>query len=97
MVIDIGGGGIAVTVVPTAAELVIGSTLPECRLSLPDGDPIELTLEVRNITRQTQRNGTELLRVGLRFADMPRTAEARIQRYIFNTERERNAKERGGL
>ena len=96
-VIDIGGGGIAVMVAPTAAELVIGGTLPECRLSLPDGDPIELTLEVRNITRQTQRNGTEQLRVGLRFADLPRNAEARIQRYIFNTERERNAKERGGL
>lgn len=96
-VIDIGGGGIAVTVAPSAAELVIGGKLPECQLSLPDGDPFELTLEVRNITHQTQRNGTELLRVGLRFAELPRTAEKRIQRYIFNTERELNAKERGGL
>ena len=80
-----------------AIEHITHEGQPAVRLSLPDGDPIELTLEVRNITRQTQRNGTELLRVGLRFADMPRTAEARIQRYIFNTERERNAKERGGL
>ena len=67
---------------------MIGSTLPDCRLNLPDGDPIELTLEVRNITRQTQRNGIETLRIGLRFAELPRTAETRIQRYIFNTERE---------
>ncbi len=96
-VIDIGGGGIAVMLSPTAAELVIGSTLPDCRLSLPDGEPIDLTLEVRNITRQTNRSGIEQLRVGLRFADLPRAAETRIQRYIFNTERERNAKERGGL
>ena len=96
-VIDIGGGGVAVTLTPDAAELVIGSTLPECRLRLPDGDPIELSLEVRNITRQTQRNGVETLRVGMRYAALPRTAEARIQRYIFNTERELNAKERGGL
>ncbi len=96
-VIDIGAGGIAVMMAPDAAELVIGGKLPECRLTLPDGEPIELTLEVRNITRQTQRNGTELLRVGMRFAALPRNAEARIQRYIFNTERERNAKERGGL
>ena len=96
-VIDIGGGGIAVTVAPTAAELVIGSTLPECRLSLPDGDPIALALDVRIFTRQTQRNGLEQLRIGLRFAALPPNAETRIQRYIFNTERELNAKERGGL
>jgi c-di-GMP-binding flagellar brake protein YcgR len=96
-VIDIGGGGVAVMVAPTSAELVIGGMLPGCRLSLPDGDPIDLTMEVCNITRQTQRNGTELLRVGLHFAELPRTAETRIQRYIFNTERELNAKERGGL
>lgn len=96
-VIDIGAGGIAVMMAPEAAELVIGGTLPACLLSLPDGDPIELTLEVRNITRQTQRNGLEQLRVGLRFAALPPNAETRIQRYIFNTERELNAKERGGL
>ena len=96
-VIDIGAGGVAVMLAPGAGELVIGGKLPGCRLSLPEGDPIELTLEVRNISRQTQRNGTELLRVGLRFVGLPGNAENRIQRYIFNTERERNAKERGGL
>jgi c-di-GMP-binding flagellar brake protein YcgR len=96
-VIDIGGGGIAITMAPNAAELVIGGELPACRLNLPDGEPIELKLEVRNISRQIQRNGVETLRVGLRFAALPRTAEARVQRYIFNTERELNAKERGGL
>ena len=58
---------------------------------------IELDLEVRNLNRQTQRNGTEQLRVGLRFAALPRTADTRIQRYIFKTERELNAKARGGI
>ncbi|HRP65237.1 MAG TPA: flagellar brake protein, partial [Thauera sp.] len=48
-------------------------------------------------TPQPQRNGTELLRLGLQFMDLPGNAEARIQRYIFNTERERNAKEKGGI
>lgn len=96
-VIDIGAGGIAVMMAPDAAELVIGGTLADCRLNLPEADPIELSLEVRNITRQTQRNGAEMLRVGMRFSSLPRNAETRIQRYIFNTERERNAKERGGV
>jgi len=71
-VIDIGAGGVAVMLAPGAGELVIGGKLPGCRLSLPEGDPIELTLEVRNISRQTQRNGTELLRVGLRFVGRAR-------------------------
>ncbi|MDX9884885.1 flagellar brake protein [Thauera sp.] len=96
-VVDISGGGIGIMMAPDAAELVIGAELPGCTLRLPDGEPIDLTLEVRNITRLTQRNGVEMLRVGLRFAELPRAADARIQRYIFNTERELNAKERGGL
>ena len=96
-VIDIGAGGVAVVVPAGAAEFVIGGVLPACRLALPDGDPIELELEVRNLNRQTQRNGTEQLRVGLRFAALPRTADTRIQRYIFKTERELNAKARGGI
>lgn len=96
-VIDIGGGGIAVNLPTSAAELVIGSVLKECRLALPDSEPFELDLEVRNLSRQTQRNGTEQLRVGLRFAALPRPAETRIQRYIFHTERALNAKARGDL
>ena len=96
-VIDIGAGGVAVVVPAGAAEFVIGGVLPACRLDLPEGDPIELNLEVRNLNRQTQRNGTEQLRVGLRFAALPRTADTRIQRYIFKTERELNAKARGGI
>lgn len=96
-VIDIGAGGIAVLLPAGTAEFVIGGVLPGCRLALPDGEPIELDLEVRNINRQTQRNGTEQLRVGLRFAALPRTADTRIQRYIFKTERELNAKARGGI
>lgn len=96
-VIDISAGGIATVVPPGVAEFVIGDKLEDCCLRLPDTDPLTLTLEVRNITPQPQRNGTELLRLGLQFVDLPGNAEARIQRYIFNTERERNAKEKGGI
>lgn len=96
-VIDIGGGGIAVHMPAAAAEVVVGGVLEGCRLALPDGDPIDLDLEVRNINRQTQRNGAVQLRVGLRYATLPRITETRIQRYIFHTERALNAKARGGL
>ncbi len=96
-VIDISAGGVAVHLAPEAAEFVIGATIDDCTLALPDIEPMALKLEVRNITRHTQRSGTEALRIGFRFTDLPRSADAKIQRYIFNTERERNARERGGI
>lgn len=96
-VIDIGAGGIAVLVPATVAEFVIGSVLEGCLLTLPDGEAIGVDLEVRNINHRTQRSGSEQLRVGLRFAALPRATETHIQRYILRTERDLNAKARGGL
>jgi flagellar brake protein len=96
-VLDISAGGVAVHAPPNLADFVIGSTLEGCTLQLPDADPIPLALEVRNIAHQPQRNGTELLRLGLQYVSMPRSADMIVQRYIFHTERERNARERGGI
>lgn len=96
-VLDISAGGLATVVAPHLAAFVIGERLEDCRLRLPDTDPLQIGLEVRNITHQPQRNGSELLRIGLRFAELPRDAELRIQRYILRTERELNAKEKGGF
>ena len=64
-VIDIGGGGIAVMVAPTAAELVIGGTLPQCRVGPPDGGPIGLSLEVRETETATTADSTEALALGI--------------------------------
>ena len=96
------GGGVALqlppmTQSPPMAEFVIGATVDDCTLRLPDADPITLSLEVRNISHNTQRSGAELLRLGCRFSQLSRSSENIIQRYIFNTERERNARERGGI
>ena len=101
-VLDISGGGVALqlppmTQSPPMAEFVIGATVDDCTLRLPDADPITLSLEVRNISHNTQRSGAELLRLGCRFSQLSRSSENIIQRYIFNTERERNARERGGI
>lgn len=95
--LDISVGGIALQVPTDIVEFVIGSQLETCQLRLPNLDPIPLQLRVCNISRQEQRSGAQMLRIGLSFADLPRSAENAIQRYIFNTERERNARERGGL
>lgn len=96
-IIDIGTGGIAFHLAPKALEIELGTELQGCLLTLPDMEPMAVTLELRNITPQHNRSGTESLRVGCRFAALPRGAETAIQRYILQTEREINARERGGL
>ncbi|ATE59430.1 flagellar brake protein [Thauera sinica] len=97
-IIDIGAGGIAFHAAPDALpRLEPAAELPGCLLLLPDLDPITATLEVRNVNPQRNRSGIETLRVGCRFAALPRGADTAIQRYILRTEREINARERGGL
>ncbi|PKO55168.1 MAG: flagellar brake protein [Betaproteobacteria bacterium HGW-Betaproteobacteria-21] len=96
-VLDISAGGLALHLPSSDTGLSIGCTLQDCRLTLPLGEPLSVELEVRNISRQNGRNGSETLRIGCRFVDLPPTADTQIQRYIFRTERERCALERGGL
>ncbi|TAH43134.1 MAG: flagellar brake protein [Betaproteobacteria bacterium] len=96
-VIDIGAGGIAFHLAPDAIALELAQTFSGCELSLPEVDPIAVSLEVRNINTQRNRSGTDTLRVGCRFAALPRGADTTIQRYILRTEREINARGRGGL
>ncbi|MBR0564537.1 flagellar brake protein [Azoarcus sp. L1K30] len=96
-VIDISPAGIALQVPEGDASFNVGQILPDCRLALPDTDPVSMRLEVRNVTLQTLRTGIRTQRVGCRFADLPQAADVKIQRYILKTERERSARERGGL
>ncbi|MFT3757614.1 flagellar brake protein [Thauera sp.] len=95
--LDISVGGVALQLPPDASQLVIGERLQDCRLQLPNLDPIIVQLRVCYLNKQEQRSGSQMLRVGLAFVDLPRNIENTIQRYIFNTDRERAARERGGL
>lgn len=95
--LDVSVGGIALQLPPDAAQLVIGEQLPDCMLQLPGIDPIKLQLRVCYIKQQEQRSGMPMLRIGLAFVELPRNIENLIQRYIFNTDRELSARERGGL
>ncbi|MDY0074209.1 MAG: flagellar brake protein [Thauera sp.] len=92
-ILDISGGGIAVAVPPDDLPFTPGCEYPDCRIVLPDSLPVSARLIVRNLFRLTTRNGTEVLRAGCEFADMPRGAEEAIQRYIFKVERDRSARQ----
>jgi c-di-GMP-binding flagellar brake protein YcgR len=96
-VIDISGGGVAVALVPGQPVPEQHQSYPCCVLQLPDADAIKLTLQVCNMHPHKLANGQDTLRVGLHFADLPRGADAAIQRYIFRIERQRSARKSGVL
>ncbi|MCW4455171.1 flagellar brake protein [Flavobacterium sp. MXW15] len=96
-VLDISGGGIALALPPEQRLFSLQKRYPGCLLKLPDAAPIQVALVVCNMFRQTLPNGTEQQRVGLRFDELPRGADAAIQRYIFRIERQRSARKNGDL
>ncbi len=97
-VADISGGGIAIMVPANDTHFLPGAEFDNCTLTLPELGEISVRLKVRNLFKQTIHGGdVETLRAGCEFVDLPRNADSAIQRYIFKVERDRNARERGGL
>jgi c-di-GMP-binding flagellar brake protein YcgR len=92
-VIDISGGGVAVIVPPKDMGLTADEKYMDCRLDLPEFGPVTTTLRVRNIFRITNRSGTDMLRAGCQFEDLPADMANAIQRYILRVERDRKARE----
>ena len=94
-VLDISGGGIALAVQAENPTLRPYREFPDCLLHLPDSGPLSVRLMVKSLHSQLNQNGTESWRAGCQFTDLPRGADALIQRYIFRLERQRSARERG--
>lgn len=93
-VVDISGGGLAITVPPNGIPFEPDMEFSDCRLMLPEVGPIAATLRVRNIFRITNRDGSIMLRAGCEFVNLSPGMASTIQRYILKAERERNARER---
>lgn len=94
-VIDISGGGLAVSLPADSALLEVGHIYRHCQLHLPDQGPLPVALAICSRARLTLPNGVESFRVGARFEEMPRGADEAIQRYIFRVDRQRNARKSG--
>lgn len=87
--ISVAGMGLTASALPDAVQP--GLRLPTCHFSLPqDDNDLLFAGTVRHVTEQESRLGNRQWRVGLAFEDLPGTAEARIQRYITQIERERH-------
>jgi flagellar brake protein len=95
-VLDISGGGVAVSV-PDGDERRFSphSRVSPCLLRLAEGEPLPVTLEVTHIARYEVR-GMPHWRAGCRFIDLSPASEQRILQYIFQVERQRNARQRLG-
>jgi len=95
-VLDISGGGMAIAV-PDGEEsrFAARSRVAPCLLRLADAEPVAVALEVAHIARYEVR-GVPMWRAGCRFVGMPAAFEQRVLQYIFQVERQRNARQRRG-
>jgi c-di-GMP-binding flagellar brake protein YcgR len=92
---DISGGGIAVIDEKKLLDNTVGRIYKECRIDLPGSGPVACTLQIRNSHDLSLSNGKTIRKLGCMFVDLPKAADAAVQRYITKLERERNAKATG--
>lgn len=87
--VDVSLGGIGATVAdPLDPLFVIGTNFDHCKISFPDVGQTNLTLQVRNITPITVKEGITKHRIGLQFIEPSRGNEGLINRYTHNLERQ---------
>ncbi|MDO9204352.1 flagellar brake protein [Methylotenera sp.] len=87
--VDVSLGGIGVIYAdPLDSRLVIGASFNQCKISFPEVGETSLTLQVRNITKVTLKDGVIKHRIGLQFIAPSRGNEGLINRYTYNLERQ---------
>lgn len=91
-VLDLSGGGVAIIAPPEGIGFAPGDEFERCALELPDGEPIQVRLCVRNLFSVEKANGQCLKRAGCQFVGLSNAASARIQRYLFRLERDYRAR-----
>jgi c-di-GMP-binding flagellar brake protein YcgR len=91
---NVSGGGIGIVDEKKEIILTFGTDFANCRVELP-GNPVTVTLRLRNSQDVSLSNGKSIRRLGFMFVDPPNSVEAAIQRYITKLEREQNARNAG--
>lgn len=94
--LDISGGGVGLFVKYELKEsFKVDMVFRDCRIDLPDEGLLVCNLVVRNVFEVTTKNGSQHLRVGCEFDNLPGTRLTMVQRYITRIERERKARASG--
>jgi c-di-GMP-binding flagellar brake protein YcgR len=92
---DISGGGVGLIDEKKLLDNTKGRIYKDCRIDLPGGQALVLSLQIRNSHDLTLTTGKAIRKLGCMFIDPPRPMQAAVQRYITKLERERNAKATG--
>ena len=90
--IDISGGGMCIRLAPNQPSLDKDANLSGVSFMLPGAGAVRLDMRVRNIRNETMPNGKIHQRAVCQFLDLPKPMMNLIQRYIFQVQRERNAR-----
>lgn len=91
--LDISGGGIGLMLPLSLGEtFAIGNVFRDCKFTLPEEGQLVTALSVRNSFPVTTKTGSQYLRIGCEYVDLPGTRLTMIQRYITRIERERKAR-----
>ena len=86
-IMDISGGGIALTCAEADTELVPGESYPDCRIDLPGVGTISGTIEVKTLALLTSASGHVHKRAGCEFKNLDRQSTLLLQRYVTNMQR----------
>ena len=87
--VDVSLGGVGVIASnPLDEVLVIGASFDRCKINFPEVGETSLTLQVRNISPITMKDGAIKSRIGLQFISPSRGNEGLINRYTYNLERQ---------
>jgi c-di-GMP-binding flagellar brake protein YcgR len=92
---NISGGGVSLIDDKKLMDSTFGRIYENCKIDLPIGGPITVSLQVRNLLELTLTNGKSIHRLGCQFINPSNGALGAVQKYITKLEREQNAKATG--
>ena len=90
-VVDIGLGGVALSLSAGDTPLVVGDTYPRSKIVLPDVGELEVSIQVCHTSTVRRDPQPPVVRYGCSFVDLRSAHETIIQRYVLQIERARRA------
>ncbi len=88
-IMDISGGGVALTCEENNTELTPGDRYEGCSISLPEFGTINGTIVVKNKAVLRDPDGTSYRRAGCEMQDMDHSSAQLLQRYVLNLQRDK--------
>lgn len=86
-IMDISGGGIALTCAESDTELVPGERYENCRIEIPEFGTIVTTIAVKNLAIIAKPQGQNFKRAGCEFVNLESASQILLQRYVMHLQR----------